>query len=343
MKIKILFFVIYSLLAGYTYANTVCPHTPTDAYQGHLSIMSKYDPNDPTRSQPSTPDPESELIQEHLNKFAFYISRISDYYVSSSDTRKQQIALNCMDIWLELWASRNALETSDISHTGYAVRSWFISTIASSIFKTQQQSDHSWEPSANAQGWIRQLMYDNISYYYPRTFTSQEKVNNHDYWAAWAAAATGLVTSDRDLTDWAYSVLVFSLDQAEKDPTTDTAYFPNEIGRGQLSSFYSHFALTPIVMLASTLPDKGYTLHQEQHQKLTQLSEFTSAFTLTPSRFAHLNSIPQNNFSGSALYWSKIHNIKFTNSQSTILLEDKYSNIINPMPQIGGNIISTFE
>lgn len=343
MKIKILFFVIYSLLAGYTYANTVCPHTPTDAYQGHLSIISKYDPNDPTRSQPSTPDPESELIQEHLNKFAFYISRISDYYVSSSDSRKQQIALNCMDVWLELWAGRDALETSDISHTGYAVRSWFISTVASSILQVQSHASNSWAPSTSIKSWIKQLTYDNISYYYPRTFTSPQKVNNHDYWAAWAAGATGIVTSDRNLTDWSYSVLVFSLNQAQEDSTTLTAYLPNEVGRGQLGSFYSHFALTPIVMLASTLPDEGYTMHQEQYEKLTKLAEFTAAYTLSPERFAHLNSISQNNFTGSALYWSKIYNLALIRTTSTTTLERNYSNIINPMPQIGGNIISIFK
>jgi poly(beta-D-mannuronate) lyase len=335
------FFVFYLLIMGNSLVFADCPHSPIAPYTDHLNVVSKYDPNDPTRSTPATPDPESEAIQYQLNQYAGYIARISDYYVIAPDTHRKQLALECLDLWLNLWANANALATEEINHTGYAVRSWALSTIASSSYQVMISSQNQWAPSSNALRWMNQLAYENSGYYYARTFQTPDKVNNHDYWAAWAATATGIITKDRNLLDWAYSILTFSLDQSILDRQTNTAYWPNEIGRARLGAYYSHFALSPVVAMAVLLPNQGYVLHQEQYSKLTQLAEFTATFTINPRSVQHINEYSQVNMNGSLLYWSKLYNQAFSN-EITQTLESNFEQQIRPLPQLGGDISQIF-
>lgn len=329
------------LIIGSHPAFAVCPHTPVDPYTGHLNIVSKYDPTDPTRSTLAEPDPESQAIHNQINQYARYLATISDYYVNTLDSRRKGLVLECMDLWLNHWADQDALITDQINHTGYAVRSWALSTIASASYQVIEHSQNQWSVTPNVARWLKQVTHDNSAYYYERTFQTPEKVNNHDYWAAWAATATGLVTDDRDLLDWAYSILVFSLDQGVMDSQTGMAYWPNEVRRARLGAYYSHFALSPVVAMAILLPQEGYVLHKSQYDTLTQLAEFAATFTLSPVSVQHINAEKQVNMNGSLLYWSKIYNTTFNNTV-TRSLQQTFAQQIRPLAQLGGDVSHLF-
>lgn len=328
-----LFFSSPSFSASYE-----CPKAAPEAYQGDLQVSSKYDSTDPTRSTEVPVDRHSLIIQKQLNQFSAGIVYFSDYYARYREDRRGELALNCLHNWVSHWASQSALTTDNSTFTGKALRSWTLSSISSSLLKVSHLTNGQWKLAAEESQWLNQLAQLVKEDFSGRIGGETTRINNHDYWAAWSVMATARLTKDRDLADWAYVIFKHAITQAVYDAQTNTAYLPNEIKRGSLGVHYTHFALTPLVMLAEHLPQLGYSINYQDEQTLSNLTSFGSLTILRPQELAHLTDFLQKKPSTGILSWSIPYRYRNPNHTPTIELQQTYANQIKGYDKIGGNI-----
>lgn len=109
----------------------------------------------------------------------------------------------CVGQGLDRWADAGALLDPDASKTGIAERKWALAAIAAVVMRTQALSNHRFELSQASRTWLAQLAQQVIADHTPRRKASFAHFNNHDYWAAWAIAATGMAIGQQDDIDWA--------------------------------------------------------------------------------------------------------------------------------------------
>lgn len=86
--------------------------------------------------------------------------------------------------------------------------------------------------------------------------------NNHVYWIAALAAATGVFTEDRGLFQWAISIY--------KDAITygvaPDGHMPEETKRGRLGMFYQSYAIEPLALIAEIARRQGNDLWEFKYQ-----------------------------------------------------------------------------
>jgi hypothetical protein len=71
------------------------------------------------------------------------------------------------------------------------------------------------------------------------------QTNNHHYWRGLAAAATGVISSDKDLFDWGVAVFKQAVDEIDQ-----RGALPQEMARHERAIHYQSFALQPLIPLA---------------------------------------------------------------------------------------------
>lgn len=315
-----------------------CSRAVPAPYLGHLILQSKYNTDDPTKSKPNVKDPESEAIQNYINTFSGGLVQFSNYYAA----HHSPAATSCLHNWLTSWAEANALTTDDISATGKAVRVWSLSAISSAIFKTNILSNGQFQLTEIESDWLKKLGSIVRDDHFDRIIVKPDSMNNHDYWAAWAAAVTGIITDERDLLDWSYTIYDHAMSQVTFDSTTNTSYFPNELSRGNLGLHYSHFALNPLVMLATQLPEQGYSISYDQERTLKRLVDFTASITLQPSKYIHLTSLELLDTNINSYSWAIAYDNTFGYSIATHVLKENNEARISGMYQLGGDIKPLF-
>jgi len=329
-------FLLFSQTAQAT--SNLCPIATPHAYTNNLNVSSKYAPNDLTRSTEIEIDQESLFIQKQLNSFSAGIVYFSDYYVHYRDDERGKVGLKCIHNWLSDWASNDAITTYTTSPTGKALRSWTLSSISSALLKVKFFAGNKWALTPTESAWLRRLAEHVLFDYFGRTNNIPDRINNHDYWAAWSTTATGILIENRDFSDWGYIVFKHAVKQSVSDNLTQTAYLPNELGRGSLGIHYSNFAVTPLVMLSIYLPQLGYSLNLQDQQTLSDLASFSSLSILSPNSISHLTSVEQKTPSPAILSWS----LPFRHNNENHLLVNrllgKYGHLINGHNQIGGKI-----
>ncbi|OAX86106.1 hypothetical protein A7D16_04150 [Xanthomonas nasturtii] len=149
----------------------------------------------------------------------------------------------CVGQGLDRWADAGALLDPDAYKTGIAERKWALAAIAAVVMRTQALSNHRFELSQASRTWLAQLAQQVIADHTPRRKASFAHFNNHDYWAAWAIAATGMAIGQQDDIDWADVALRRALtEQVRYSATGDYAYLPLGLARGTLAADYSNFA-----------------------------------------------------------------------------------------------------
>lgn len=334
-KRSILDFSLSALAGTQEQESKKCPYTAPIPFTSALNVNSKYDPNDPSRSTEIDVDANSLKIQQHINRFSSGISYFGDYYLTKPNTSNALIASACLNEWLTAWASSNALTSTDSTSTGKAIRVWALSSIASTLLKTQTAETL---PTTTVQ-WLDQIANQIINDYDERRYITPNRTNNHDYWAAWAVAATGLINQQRTMTDWGYSMLLHATNQAYFDPISGTYYLPNELARGHLAAFYTHFALAPLSMLSAYLPEAGYTLDYHALQTLSGLGSNAYLLTEAPDSLAHLGITTQSQVSPYVFAWTHPFNTQADlQNDATTSLESQYQSSFTNYPQLGGNV-----
>ena len=129
--------------------------------------------------------------------------------------------------------------------------------------------------------------------YAPRLAPDFAYFNNHDYWAGWAVAATGMLLRRDDYIAWGERNFRRALGQISISPHGDYAILPNELGRGRLAANYTHYALVPLMLLAESSRLNGPGLSADDQRKLQQLASFAALSVLDERAVDELRGQPQ--------------------------------------------------
>ncbi len=275
-------------LAGY--AGQACPRQGVPPYSGHLRLESKYDQRDASKSTlRAEPAAESEKIARQVRGYLGQLAAASNHFSQAREAHGARRALACLDQWLREGAQASAFEHPQASGTGVATRKWALAAIASSALRTRALSDGVFRLDAQQQGWLQRLAEQVMAEHQPRRAPGFRHFNNHDYWAAWAVAASGMLLGRDDYLAWADYSLRRALREARSGHGSDYAYLPAEVARGPLAADYSHYALVPLVLLAETAEANGRALSAEEHERLQQLATFAARAVRAPDRLPELD------------------------------------------------------
>ncbi len=230
-----------------------------EPHSGPLSLTSKYQGSD---------DARNELNQEAYEEYKAATSNVRDFekaVIAAADDYQVDgdgiEAVNCVMDNLDAWASADALLTDDINHVGQAVRKWALAAAANAYLRMKTSAPETAldpEQSRRIEDWFLSLS-DGIRDYY--TDRDPRKVNNHDYWAAWAVMSAAVATQDCD--DWNWSLAKFREAMGQID---DDGYLPKELSRETRALEYMNYAMQPLTMIAVFAEVNGnsvYETHQE--------------------------------------------------------------------------------
>src|SRR5262249_18572681 len=137
--------------------------------------------------------------------------------------------------------------------------------------------------------------------------------NNHLYWAALAAAATGIAADDRALFDWAVARYRFALTQIDADGA-----LPQELARASRARHYHLFALAPLVMVAELGASNGLDLYAEHDGALHRLVARVVGSPDDPAWFERRTGHPQERgeaLTGWSLAWAEPYYARFHNAR----------------------------
>ncbi len=319
------------------YRNLDCPQSPPKAYTGSLQIDSKYDQSDASKTTLKRLSQQSEQVRELISEYQSGLLQITTHFERAKNTEEANYSLACLDLWLNAWAQPGALLSSDTSSTGKAVRKWSLAATATGLLKVRALSDNRYDISAVQRAWLVNLADAVIADYGPRQTLEFAWFNNHDYWAAWAVASTGMLLDRDDYLRWADRTLRLSFEQMVPGEGGDYVQLPLETARGKLAIEYTHYALVPLTLLAESAEVNGRPLSDGERRLLGQLANFAVMGLLKPERLPELTEA-QKRPGAHKMSWL----LPFLKQQpSHALALDLYQeekNSTGSYGQIGGNI-----
>lgn len=270
------------------YREQSCPKKPPRAYTGHLQLDSKYDQSDRTKSTLTDLPKETKAIRSHITDYHRGLAGFVRYYESADSQGEANRSLACLHQWLEAWASEGALLSTDMSGTGRAVRKWSLAALSSVLLKIHAVTNGEFELSAAQRNWLEKLAEGVIRDYSPRQTLEYQYFNNHDYWAAWAVSATGMLLGRDRYIDWSEKTLHLALEQSRESEAKGHRYLPLEVARGNLAVDYMHYAMVPLVLLVESMAANDRDLDAEQQRKLGELANFAARGVMEPGSLPEL-------------------------------------------------------
>ncbi len=253
---------------------------PPKPFTDSLDFPSKYEGSGKSRDK-LNPKAEAryKAMTQPINDFEKEVSAIAANYLHSGDPEQ----LKCVVDLLDSWARADAMEDRTRNHTGKSVRKWMLASIASAWDRLKFSQSHPLDAADPAkvkdiEGWLNKLgtlVYDD--------WRDQplDKVNNHHYWAAWAAMADAVALNRRDLFDWSVSMYrTFANKQIDKD-----GFLPNELARDTRALNYHNYALEPLAMIAAFAKANGVDLAPEGNNALSRLAARTLSGVDDPALF----------------------------------------------------------
>jgi poly(beta-D-mannuronate) lyase len=286
------------------YHSITCPKQVPPPYSGPLLIDSKYDQSDASKSTLSgTQSRQSREIYARLGEYNRRLVQFADYYLMAEHPQQAAAGLACLDQWLQAWAVAGALQSREASKTGIAARKWSLAAIASTLLKTQALSGGQPQLSPEQRQWLQRLAEQVIEEYSPRQQPGFAYFNNHDYWAGWAVAATGMLLDRPDYIAWGERIFRQALEQISPSAHGDYAYLPNELARGRLAANYTHYALVPLMLLAESSHSNGPGLSAADSAKLQQLANFAVRSVLAADRLPELDGQAQEAVPAHKMTW----------------------------------------
>jgi len=289
------------------YRTLECSKEAPAPYTGSLQMQSKYDQRDASKSTlRSSPDANSEKIGKQVKQFIGGLIYASKRFQRAKTPQEANMALACQDQWLQQWAEAQALLSTDASSTGMAARKWAVAAMASTLLMTQAASDGKLQLSTQQREWFRQLGERIIAEYQPRRAQGFAWFNNHDYWAAWAVAATGMLIQRDDFI------------------------------RGKLAATYSQYALVPLVLLAESARVNGLPWSAEDQQTLDLLGNFAARSILDPDDLPELKGQSQIAVAPYKLAWLIPFLQRAPNHRLARQLYDSEDGDVDNYSQIGG-------
>ncbi|MNO44465.1 Alginate lyase precursor [compost metagenome] len=319
------------------YRTLDCSKEAPPPYTGSLRLESKYDQRDASKSTlRRTPDAASERIGKQVKQFVGGLIYASKRFQRAKKPQDANMALACQDQWLQQWAEAGALLNPDASSTGIAARKWAVAAMAGSVLLTQSASAGKVQLSAAQKAWFTRLGELVIAEYEPRRAAGFGYFNNHDYWAAWAVAATGMLVGRDDFIQWADGNLRRGLAQAVRSSDGSYAYLPLEVARSKLAATYSQYALVPLVLLAESARANALPWSVEDQQTLDLLANFAARSVLDPDALPELKGQPQQDVAPYKLAWLIPFLQRNPNHALARKLYDSEDGEVDNYSQIGG-------
>ncbi|MEE3118326.1 MAG: alginate lyase family protein [Pseudomonadota bacterium] len=235
-------------------------------HRGDMNFTSKYQGSDSARNELNQEAyqayQEASATIRHFEKQV--IAAADDYQVDGDGPAARDCVLDNLDTW----AQADALMPDDINHVGQAVRKWALAAAANAYLRVKSSApEAALDPAqvARIDGWFERVA-DGVRDYY--TDREPRKVNNHDYWAAWAVMASAVATDD--CGDWSWSLAKF--DEAMGQIRSD-GYLPKELSREDRALEYHNYAMQPLTLIALFAEVNGVDLHEQYRGAFEQLAQ----------------------------------------------------------------------
>ena len=255
------------------------PCTPAPApYVAELKFPSKYEGSDKARDDLN---PKAyaryKAATAGINDFEKQVSAMVADYLAGGDPA----TLRCAVDWLAAWARAGALEKPTPDHTGKAVRKWALGSIAAAWvrlkFSKSKPLGAMPEQAHDIEAWLERLGKRVVDDWRDQPL---EKINNHEYWAAWAVMATAVAVDRRDWFDWSVEQYRIAARQVDRD-----GFLPNELKRDTRALSYHNYALGPLAMIAAFARANGVDLRGENGGALDRLAKRVLAGIDDPRAF----------------------------------------------------------
>lgn len=270
-------------------------------YTDSLVFTSKYKGSDDARNELNEQAAEQyhEAVKDIRHFEKLVIAAADDYQVDGDGPAARDCALSLLDHW----ASANALLNPQVNHVGQAVRKWALTAAANSYLRVTLSGDQdALNPRrlARIRDWFNRLTTQIRHYYSDRPL---RKVNNHDYWAAWAVMSAAVAT--QNCSDWNWALQKF--DEA-MGQVTDDGYLPNELGRNTRALEYMNFAMQPLTLMTVFAEANHVGLHQRYQSQLTALATNVTEGLEDPDVFTTVTGYDQTTdglYTAWSLAWMK--------------------------------------
>ncbi|WP_020410968.1 mannuronate-specific alginate lyase [Hahella ganghwensis] len=234
-----------------------------EPYTESLSMRSKYEGSGKSRA---------DINKKAMLSYKQHTADVRDfekYSIGLSDKvlKGKPGAGKCLVKLLENWAGADALMNDEVNHIGEAVRKWALACASLSYLKLNlaEPQTITADQKEVIEDWLYDLSVEVQKYYTDRPL---KKVNNHDYWAAWAVMSASVALQKQELFDWAVMKYREGVGQIDA-----SGYLPNELRRKQRALEYHNFALQPLVMIAVFADANGLDLASEHQGALGRLTK----------------------------------------------------------------------
>jgi len=236
-----------------------------EPHRGSMNFTSKYQGSDSARNELNKQAYQAyQEASATIRRFEKrMIATANDYQVDGDGPA----ARDCLIDNLNTWAQAEALMPDDINHVGQAVRKWALAASANAYLRVKSSAPENALDSAKVariEGWFERVS-DGVREYY--TDREPRKINNHDYWAAWAVMASAVATND--CGDWRWSLSKF--DQAMGQIATD-GYLPKELSREDRALEYHNYAMQPLTLMAVFAEVNQASLYNQYQESFEQLA-----------------------------------------------------------------------
>lgn len=234
-------------------------------YTAELKFPSKYEGSDKARDNLNPKaNARYKAATAGITELEKQVSAMVGDYLAHGDPA----TLRCVLDWMAGWARAGALERPTTDHTGKSVRKWALASLASSWvrlkFSESRPLDAAPDPARDVERWLERLGKLVVDDWRDQPL---EKVNNHEYWAAWAVMATAVALDRRDWFDWSIQQYKVAARQVDAE-----GYLPNELKRETRALSYHNYSLGPLVMIVAFAKANGVDLQAENNRALDRLA-----------------------------------------------------------------------
>jgi len=254
-----------------------CPPMPAP-FTGKLEFPSKYEGSDKARDD-LNPKAYSayKSATAPINEMEKQVSAMVQHYLHSGHTGTFRCAID----WLHAWSKAGALTQETRDHTGKSMRKWALGSLASAYLRLKFSESRPLgaepERAIEIEEWLGRLATLVMDDWRDQPL---EKINNHEYWAAWAVMAAGVALNRRDLFDWSVEQYRIAAKQVDKD-----GFLPNELKRDTRALSYHNYSLGPLTMIVAFAKANGVDLQKENNGALDRLARRVLAGVDNPRQF----------------------------------------------------------
>jgi poly(beta-D-mannuronate) lyase len=218
-------------------------------YHGTMVFRSRYEGSDSARDQ-INPKAEKEYTAKTrpFTELQSFMARETDEIIKHGIDRRR---MDCIFNALISWKTDSDILLPTRNHTGKAVRKWTLATISANLLKINRLAEQYDRDKFNIiKNWIRKLGEQVIRDY---SGITQEKSNNHIYWAAWSVMVSAVLLNREEMFAWAAKIYSMAMNQIDEH-----GFLPNELRRKSRARLYHNYALAPLVGIAAFLKANNY-------------------------------------------------------------------------------------